>query len=78
MWIDQTCSKWKLLNGIPSRAVYPGNIKREDRNMLDQKKRAAREAYNAARKAYIEEASNENWIKFCECKRVCMLLGVII
>lgn len=34
--------------------------------------------YKEAKKAYIENRTNENWIKFCEAKSNCMRLGVRI
>lgn len=45
---------------------------------LAEQKRAARENYKKARAEYLENQTKENWIKFCECKRTCMLLGCII
>ena len=45
---------------------------------LEQKKAEAKKVYKEARKAYLENMSNENWRAFCDAKRVCMLLGVII
>ncbi len=36
------------------------------------------ESYKKAYKAYKENMTNENWIKFCSAKRTCMLLGVRI
>lgn len=41
-------------------------------------KTTALENYRNARNAYLENKTNENWIKFCEAKRNCMLLGVRI
>ena len=32
--------------------------------------------YREARKAYLENKTNDNWIKFCNAKRECMLLGI--
>ena len=34
--------------------------------------------YKEAKKAYLEDMTNENWIAFCEAKRTCMRLGVRI
>lgn len=42
---------------------------------LDAKKRAAIERYKAARSEYLETLTKESWIRFCDCKRECMLLG---
>lgn len=41
-------------------------------------KTTALENYINARNAYLENKTNENWIKFCDAKRNCMLLGVRI
>lgn len=45
---------------------------------LDQKKADAKQAYKEARKAYLSNMNSENWRAFCDAKRVCMQLGVII
>lgn len=45
---------------------------------LQTSKVNALEAYKAAKKAYLENMSRENWIAFCEAKSVCMKLGVKI
>ena len=45
---------------------------------IEQKKADAKQAYKEAKKAYLENMSNENWRAFCDAKRVCMSLGVII
>lgn len=42
---------------------------------LDAKKRAAIERYKTARSEYMEALTKESWIRFCDCKRECMLLG---
>lgn len=53
-------------------------------NMQDQKKQAL-QAYKMARAAWMETATDENikgdfekWKIFCDAKRYCMKLGVII
>ena len=52
---------------------------REEMKMsLAEKKKVALSAYKETKAKYLETMSNEDWIKFCEVKRVCMLLGVII
>lgn len=38
----------------------------------------ALETYKKTRADYIKSPCKENWIKFCEAKRTCMLLGVRI
>lgn len=38
----------------------------------------ALETYKKTRADYIKSPSKENWVKFCEAKRTCMLLGVRI
>lgn len=45
---------------------------------LEINKATALENYKEAKKAYLENRTNENWISFCNAKRVCMLLGVRI
>ena len=45
---------------------------------MEARKNEAKINYIEARNNYIENRTNENWIAFCEAKRVCMLLGVLI
>lgn len=45
---------------------------------LTEKKAAAMETYKAAKNTYMETMSKADWIKFCDAKRTCMLLGVRI
>lgn len=45
---------------------------------LAEKKAQAKAAYEAAKNRYTETMSKADWIAFCDAKRVCMLLGVII
>lgn len=45
---------------------------------LQNKKQTALEAYNLAKAAYIARPTKENWITFCDAKRTCMLLGIIL
>lgn len=45
---------------------------------VEQKKADAKQAYKEAKKAYLENMSNENWKTFCDTKKACMMLGVII
>lgn len=45
---------------------------------LNQKKEAAWSEFKEARKAYLADMSEENWLRFCETKNNCMLLGVLI
>lgn len=42
---------------------------------LDEKKSEAIKEYKEAKQAYIENQSNENWIRFCNAKRNCMMIG---
>ena len=42
------------------------------------KKEQALNDYKAAKKAYFENPTNENWFKFCDAKMICMRLGVRI
>lgn len=41
-------------------------------------KDAALKAYKEAKNNYIANMTNENWIRFCDAKRTCMLLGMRI
>ena len=34
--------------------------------------------YKEAKKNYLENMSNVNWVKFCDAKTNCMKLGIII
>lgn len=45
---------------------------------MEQKKTEALNAYKAAKKAVLENRTEETWKAFCEAKRACMLLGVRI
>lgn len=39
-------------------------------------KTKALEDYKAAKENYLKDLTTDNWIKFCDAKRVCMLLGI--
>lgn len=45
---------------------------------LIEKKAQAKAAYKAAKARYMETMSKKDWVTFCEVKKTCMLLGVII
>lgn len=45
---------------------------------LEEKKAQALKNYEEKRNAYMETMSRENWIAFCDTKRVCRLMGVRI
>ena len=45
---------------------------------LKEKKETALKDYKVARKNYLENMSNDNWIKFCDAKTNCMKLGIRI
>ena len=45
---------------------------------LNEKKAIAKEKYKETKVRYFETMNKEDWISFCEAKRVCMLLGVRI
>lgn len=45
---------------------------------LAEKKTHAKSAYQSAKARYLETLSKKDWAAFCEAKKVCMLLGVII
>lgn len=32
--------------------------------------------YKEAKENYLQARTSDNWIKFCDAKRVCMLLGI--
>ena len=46
--------------------------------MLKDKMTEAKESYKVAKESYLKNRTNENWIKFCDAKKECMLLGVRI
>lgn len=46
--------------------------------MLENKKADALKAYKEAKEEYLKNATRENWIRFCDRKRDCILLGVKI
>ena len=41
-------------------------------------KEQALKIYKEAKKKYLEDMSNENWVEFCNAKVDCMRLGVRI
>lgn len=41
-------------------------------------KEKALKNYKEAKENYLKNRTNQNWIKFCDAKRNCMLLGVRI
>ena len=41
-------------------------------------KEEAKANYKATKAAWFENQTNENWIAFCNAKRVCRLLGIRI
>lgn len=45
---------------------------------LNEKKAMAKEELKRTRGEYLVSGTKEAWIAFCEVKRRCMLLGVII
>lgn len=46
--------------------------------MIKTDKQNALKEYKAAKENYLNNRTQTNWIKFCNAKRICMLLGVII
>ena len=46
-------------------------------NLMTQKKEVL-EQYKAAKQEYLKNPTAENWKKFCDEKRNCMMLGVRI
>lgn len=45
---------------------------------LENRKNTALENYKEAKKTYLKDRTNENWISFCNAKTECMRLGVRI
>ena len=45
---------------------------------MEARKNEAKANYINARNAYMANRTYENWIAFCNAKRVCRLLGVLI
>lgn len=45
---------------------------------LNEQKIQAKELYRIRREDYMTNPTPENWKKYCDAKRYCMLLGVII
>ena len=41
-------------------------------------KETALREYKEAKKNYLENMSNNNWVKFCDAKTTCMKLGIRI
>ena len=41
-------------------------------------KEEALRVYKEAKLRYLSDRSNENWISFCDARRICMRLGVRI
>jgi len=54
------------------------NQTEESKMNLEEKKAQALKNYKEKRDAYMETISRENWIAFCDAKRVCRLMGVRI
>lgn len=52
--------------------------KGENTMTLTDQKAKALETYKAAKVNYLENMSEENWKRFCEAKRNCMMLGIRI
>lgn len=45
---------------------------------IDERKTKIKMIYSESKEAYRQSPTNENWKRFCEAKRNCMLLGVRI
>lgn len=41
-------------------------------------KEVAKENYKTTKANYLSNPTNDNWKKFCDAKRTCMLLGIRI
>ena len=46
--------------------------------MLKDKMMIAKESYKVSKESYLKNRTTENWVKFCDAKKECMLLGVRI
>lgn len=53
-------------------------MKKMRSGVMSGTKLEALEAYKEAKKRYLENMTEENWIAFCEAERLCMRLGVRI
>ena len=45
---------------------------------MEKSKIKALEIYKEAKMNYLQDMNEENWIAFCDAKKECMLLGIII
>lgn len=45
---------------------------------LNESKAQARSEFLNAKAAYIDSPTSENWKAFCDAKRICMRLGVLV
>ena len=51
---------------------------KEINNMKSFNREEVLAVYSLARKNYLENTTNENWVIFCKARRDCMLLGIRI
>lgn len=51
---------------------------KEINNMKSFNREEVLAVYSNARKKYLSDTTNENWVIFCEARRKCMLLGIRI
>lgn len=76
----ETCAR--LNNGCNGTQcqVWTGCVRyvRDSAKALKQQKADALCEYKQAKEKYTTAPTNENWMRFCDKKRVCMLLGVRI
>lgn len=45
---------------------------------LNEQKKVAKDEYMEAKKKYLKTMSTEDWKVYCDKKRVCMPLGVLL
>lgn len=45
---------------------------------IEEKKLQARADYLTAREKYMQTGDSKDWIAFCDTKRICRLLGVLV
>lgn len=63
------------------RSNYIDNHRRDSAEVMTNlitEKTNALEAYKQAKEEYLKNSNNENWKKFCDAKKACMYLGVMI
>lgn len=64
----------------PDKNIRPGAAppEKEGKTMISTDKKSVLENYKEARKAYLLNRTQENWILFCNAKTLCMRMGIRI